>query len=33
VIEEPNSTTLIAPGDHAVIDASGHIVVTLAERE
>jgi N-methylhydantoinase A len=30
VIEEPNSTTLIAPGDHAVINPSGHIIVTLA---
>jgi N-methylhydantoinase A len=33
VIEEPNSTTLIGPGDHAVVDPSGHIIVTLAERE
>ena len=33
VIEEPNSTTLIGPGDHAVVDGSGHIIVTLAERE
>jgi N-methylhydantoinase A len=33
VIEEPNSTTLIGPGDHAVVDASGHIIVTLAEHE
>jgi N-methylhydantoinase A/oxoprolinase/acetone carboxylase beta subunit len=33
VIEEPNSTTLIPPGDHAVIDPSGHIIVQLAERE
>ena len=33
VIEEPNSTTLIGPGDHAVVDASGHIIVTLGERE
>src|SRR5262245_54829184 len=32
VIEEPNSTTLIGPGDHATIGASGHILVTLAER-
>jgi N-methylhydantoinase A len=30
VIEEPNSTTLVGPGDRAVIDASGHIIVTLA---
>jgi N-methylhydantoinase A len=33
VIEEPNSTTLIGPGDRALIDASGHIVITLAERD
>jgi N-methylhydantoinase A len=33
VIEEPNSTTLIGPGDRAVIDPGGHIIVTLAERE
>jgi N-methylhydantoinase A len=32
VIEEANSTTLIGPGDRAVIDPSGHIIVTLAER-
>jgi N-methylhydantoinase A len=32
VIEEPNSTTLIGPGDHARVDASGHIMITLAER-
>jgi N-methylhydantoinase A len=32
VIEEPNSTTLIGVGDRAVVDASGHIIVTLAER-
>lgn len=31
VIEEPNSTTFIAPGDRARIDSAGHIVVTLAE--
>ena len=31
VIEEPNSTTLIGPGDHAIIDANGHIIVTLAQ--
>src|SRR5262249_23651247 len=30
VIEEPNSTTLIGPGDLAVVDGSGHIIVTLA---
>jgi N-methylhydantoinase A len=32
VIEEPNSTTLIAPGDRATVHASGHIVVTLEDR-
>ena len=29
VIEEPNSTTLIGPGDRARVDASGHLVITL----
>ena len=29
LIEEPNSTTLIAPGDRAVIDPFGNIVITL----
>jgi N-methylhydantoinase A len=33
VIEEPNSTTLLPPGDRAIIDAHGNIVITLAERE
>jgi N-methylhydantoinase A len=32
VIEEANSTTLIGPGDRALIDPSGHIILTLAER-
>jgi len=32
VIEEPNSTTLLPPGDRAIIDAAGNIVITLAER-
>jgi len=32
VIEEPNSTTLLPPGDRAIIDPAGHIVITLAER-
>jgi len=32
VIEEPNSTTLVPPGDHAVIDPWGNIVITLRER-
>ena len=31
VIEEANSTTLIAPGDRAVIDACGNIIITLGE--
>jgi N-methylhydantoinase A len=31
LIEEANSTTLIAPGDRAVIDPSGNIIVTLRE--
>jgi N-methylhydantoinase A len=33
VIEEPNSTTFIGPGDRAMVNESGHIIVTLAERE
>jgi N-methylhydantoinase A len=30
VIEEPNSTILIPPGDRAVVDPSGHLIITLA---
>jgi N-methylhydantoinase A len=33
VIEEPNSTTLLPPGDDAVINEWGHIIITLAERD
>jgi N-methylhydantoinase A len=33
VIEEPNSTILIHPGDTARITEAGHIVVTLASQE
>ncbi|HEY7664465.1 MAG TPA: hydantoinase/oxoprolinase family protein [Xanthobacteraceae bacterium] len=33
VIEEPNSTTLVAPGDCALVDPSGNIIVTLEQRE
>jgi N-methylhydantoinase A len=32
VIEEPNATTFVPPGDRAVIDAWGNIVITLGER-
>jgi N-methylhydantoinase A len=32
VIEEPNSTTFVPPGDHAAIDAWGNIMITLSER-
>ena len=32
VIEEPNSTTFIGPGDRAAVNESGHIIVTLGER-
>ncbi|HEU5274347.1 MAG TPA: hydantoinase/oxoprolinase family protein [Xanthobacteraceae bacterium] len=32
VIEEPNSTTLLPPGDRAMIDPCGNIVITLAEH-
>jgi N-methylhydantoinase A len=31
VIEEPNSTTFVPPGDRAVIDAWGNIVIALGE--
>ncbi len=31
LIEEPNSTTLIGPGDRAVIDSFGNIIITLRE--
>jgi N-methylhydantoinase A len=33
LIEEPNSTTLIGPGDRATIDAIGNIIVTLKQAE
>ncbi len=33
LIEEANSTTLIGPGDRAVVDAIGNIVVTLKQGE
>ena len=29
VIEEPNSTTFVLPGDHAVVDAWGNVVITV----
>jgi N-methylhydantoinase A len=32
VIEEPNSTTLVPPGDHARIDPWGNIVIALGEQ-
>jgi N-methylhydantoinase A len=32
VVEEPNSTTLLAVGDRAVIHPSGHIIISLAEH-
>jgi N-methylhydantoinase A len=32
VIEEPNSTTFVPPGDHAAIDPWGNIVITVSER-
>jgi N-methylhydantoinase A len=33
LIEEPNSTTLIAAGDRAMIDPCGNIIVTLRQSE
>jgi N-methylhydantoinase A len=30
VIEEPNSTILVGPHDHVLVNESGHIIVTLA---
>ena len=30
VIEEPNSTTLIHPGDVAEVTPEGHLMITLA---
>jgi N-methylhydantoinase A len=33
LIEEPNSTTLFAAGDQAMIDPFGNIIVTLRENE
>jgi N-methylhydantoinase A len=32
VIEEPNSTTFVPPGDHATIDPWGNIVIAVSER-
>jgi N-methylhydantoinase A len=32
VIEEASSTTFVPPGDRAVIDPRGNIVITIAER-
>lgn len=32
VIEEPNSTTWLPPGDRAVVNPSGHIIITIADR-
>jgi N-methylhydantoinase A/oxoprolinase/acetone carboxylase beta subunit len=32
VIEEPNSTTLIGSGDRAVVNASRHLIITLAQQ-
>jgi len=31
VIEEPNATTFVPPGDHAMIDAWGNIVITVTK--
>jgi len=33
VIEEASSTTLIHPGDHAIVDRSGHLAITLAPAD
>ena len=33
VIEEPNSTTFVPPGDRAAIDAWGNIVITLGRLD
>jgi N-methylhydantoinase A len=30
VIEEASSTTLVHPGDHAIVDRAGHLMITLA---
>jgi N-methylhydantoinase A len=32
IIEEPNATTLIHPGDSATITAAGHLLVTIAQE-
>jgi N-methylhydantoinase A/oxoprolinase/acetone carboxylase beta subunit len=29
IIEEPASSTLLRPGDHAVVNAYGHLVIDL----
>jgi N-methylhydantoinase A len=33
IIEEANSTTVVPPGDVALVNEWGHIVITLAERD
>ena len=32
VIEEPNSTTLVHPGDVATVTAAGHLVIAIAQE-
>jgi N-methylhydantoinase A len=32
VIEEPNSTILIHPGDEVVVSEFGHLVITIAKH-
>jgi len=31
VIEEPNSTTLLCPGDVARVDPHGHLIISVGE--
>jgi N-methylhydantoinase A len=32
VIEEPNSTTLVHPGDVAAVTAAGHLVISIGQE-
>jgi N-methylhydantoinase A len=32
VIEEPNSTTLVHPGDLAIVDEAGHITIAIPQE-
>ncbi len=33
IIEEPNATTLIRPGDVALVDPRGHLIITISQEQ